>query len=542
MPDFDVLIVGAGAGGGVAAYALATRGLKVALLEKGRNPFPQLGRTPLRGSHFGDDEVKARRNFAFHDPFIEPRTFRQTSATTASVTAIQENGVAVGGGTNQYDGNSPRVQRADLKLKSTYGAVPGAAIEDWPLEYEDLVPYYELAEQLIGVQGLAGADPFAEPRRAYPMPPGAPTRACLLMAEGARSLGYHPHPMPIAINSVAYRGRPACQNAGFCNLGCPTNAKGSTAVTAVREALETGNLTVLSECCALAVETEPSGGRATGVRYLDGNGALQRVTATQVVLALNALETPRLLLASSSAAHPNGLGNGNDLVGRFLMFHVIFSAIGVWKDPIRSYRGRVSTHGMSDFTVPDGRPDWVRGGYVEMGGFIHPVAEGLQYPWPIHADFMKSGQYRNNISTVTVIGEDLPQASNRVDLDPTVEDVYGRAVARITYQRHAHDQAVIAYYLPKLSAIARAAGAESVLRFDDASLGGYQTKHLSGTTRMGRDPATSVCNEWGRLHGVDNVWIADGGVFPTSTAYNPTLTQQAMAWRTADRVAQELRP
>ena len=535
MPDFDVVIVGAGAGGGVAAYVLAKRGLKVALLEKGRNPVPGITAAPFRGSQFGDDEIKSRRAFAFHDPFSEPRTLRANESETAKVTPLQELGVGLGGGTNQYDGNSPRVQRADLKLLSTFGPVDGADVVDWPIGYEDLERYYDLAESLIGVQGLAGADPFAESRNPYPMPPGAPTKACLLLAEGARVLGYHPHPMPIAINSIAYRGRPACQNAGFCNLGCPTNAKGSTAVTAVREALETGNLTVLTECCALGVETEPSGQSVSAIRYLDGKGDVQRITGKRYILSLNALETPRLLLESASASHPNGLGNSSGLVGRYLMFHVIFQAVGVFADEVRSYRGRVSTHGVADFTVDDGSPGWLRGGYVEMGGFIHPVNEGADYPWPLHSELMKSGKYLRNIANVTMIGEDVPTLSNRIDLDPSVRDIYGRAVARITSARHPHDDALVSHYMPKLVAIARAAGAQSVLEIDDAKRSGtQQTKHLSGTTRMGNDPAKSVTDSWGKLHDLDNVWICDGGVFPTSTGFNPTLTQQALAWRTAE--------
>lgn len=534
MADFDAVIVGAGAGGGVAAYVLAAAGWKVALLEKGRNPFPTLEEPTLRGSLFGDDELKFRRGFAFHDPFIEPRTLRGSASEEAKVHRLQELGVAVGGGTNQYDGNSPRVQQADLRLKSTFGDVPGTTVVDWPLSYADLAGPYDEVERLIGVQGLAGSDPFAEGRGDYPMPPGAPTKACLLLVQGAQTLGLHPHPMPIAINSMPYRGRPACQNAGFCNITCPTNAKGSTGVTAIRDALATGNLTLLTEACVSGVELEPSGQRATGVRYLDAQGAPQVVTGRHVLLGLNAIETPRLLLESATASHPDGVGNSSGLVGRNLMFHIVFMAVGIFTEEVRSYRGRVSSHGFADWTVSDGTAGFVRGGYVELGGYIHPVDEGTSYPWPLHADLMKQGKFRRNISSATMMGEDLPQLTNRVDLDPKVRDVYGRAVARVTYARHAHDQAVVDTYLPRLEAVVKASGAESVLKVDPFLRDGeLQTKHLLGTTRMGTDPAASVCDPFGRLHDVENVWVVDGGLFPTSTAFNPTLTQQALAWRTA---------
>jgi choline dehydrogenase-like flavoprotein len=483
--DFDVAIIGSGAGGGVAAYVLASRGLRVALLEKGRNPYPTLGEEALRGSLFGNDEIKGRRYYAFHDPFIEPRTFRAGDGATLATGEVQGLGVTVGGGTVQYDGDCPRVQQADLRLLSTFGAVEGADVVDWPISYADLAPYYDEVERLVGVQGLAGADPFAEARGPYPMPPGYPPKGGTLLAKGAASLGYHPHPMPMAVNSMFYRGRPACVNCGFCAFGCPSNSKGSTAVTVIRDALLTGNCTLLSECCVTQIVMEPSGERASGVRYLDPKGVEQTLTASQVIVAANAIETPRLLLASATPAHPDGVGNGSGLLGRYLMFHIVFGTVGVFGEEIRSYRGRIVTHSMADFTVPDGSADYVRGGYVELGGQIRPVAEGVQVPYLLHKQLMVQGDYWRRIGSVAMMGEDVPVLANRVELDDALRN------------------------------------------------GVPDTKHLLGTTRMGTDPAKSVTNEWGRLHEVENVWIADGGVFPTSTAFNPTLTQQALAYRTA---------
>lgn len=532
--DFDVAIVGSGAGGGVAAHVLASRGLKVALLEKGRNAYPTLGEKELRGSLFGNDEIKGRRYYAFHDPFIEPRTFRAGDGATLATGEVQGLGVTVGGGTVQYDGDCPRVQQADLRLLSTFGAVEGADVVDWPISYADLAPYYDEVERLVGVQGLAGADPFAEPRGPYPMPPGHPPKGGLLLARGAESLGYHPHPMPMAVNSIFYRGRPACVNCGYCAFGCPSNSKGSTAVTVIRDALLTGNCTLLSECCVTRIVMEPSGERAGGVRYLDAKGVEQTLTASHVIIAANAIETPRLLLASAMPAHPDGVGNGSGLVGRYLMFHIVFGAVGVFGEEIRSYRGRIVTHSLADFTISDGSADYVRGGYVELGGQIRPVAEGVQVPYLLHKQLMVQGDYWRRIAGVAMMGEDVPVLANRVELDDAVRDVYGRPAARLTYARHPHDQAVVDRYMPRLSEIALAAGAKSVVENDDALRNGVpDTKHLLGTTRMGTDPAKSVTDAWGRLHEVSNVWIADGGVFPTSTAFNPTLTQQALAYRTA---------
>ena len=535
---FDVIIVGSGAGGGMAAHVLTQKGLKVALIEKGRNAYPTLGADILRQSLFGNDELRRRRYFGFHDPFIEPRTLIQATGGDATTVEFQGLGVTVGGGTVFYDGDCPRVQQIDLRALTNYGAVDGANLVDWPIAYSDLADHYDVVERLIGVQGAAGADPFAEPRGPYPMPPGRPPKAAAVLSKGAKTLGYHPHPMPMANNSIAYGGRPACVDCGFCSSGCPIDAKGSTAVTVIRAAQLTGNLTLLSETCVTQLLTTADGGHATGVTVIGPDGATQTLTAPQIILAANAIETPRLLLASANAAHPDGLGNSSGLLGRNLMFHTVFAAIGVFDDEIRSYRSRVVTHAMADFTVSDGSPGYLRGGYVELGGQTGPIDMGISVPRQVHKDIMVPGRYRRKISSVSMMGEDMPQLTNRVELDPKVRDVYGRPVARVTYVRHKRDQALIDYYMPKLHAIAVAAGAVEVLEIDFVAQDGVpESKHLMGTTRMGVDPQLSVTDPFGRLHDVDNVWIADGGVYPTSTGFNPTLTQQALAHRMATFLA-----
>lgn len=536
--DFDVMIVGSGAGGGVAAFVLASRGLKVALVEKGRNVHPGLGADGRPASLLGNDELRGRRYFGFQDPLIEPRVFLRGDGAARQVGTLQGLGVAVGGGTLHYDADCPRVTQLDLSMLSSLGPVPGADVVDWPFGYAELAPYFDEVERLLGVQGLAGSDPFAEARDPYPMPPGHPAKGGLLLSAAAARLGYHPHPIPMAINSLAYRGRPSCVSCGFCRQGCPVGAKGSTAVTVIRDALRTGNCTLLPESCVTRVDTEPSGERATGVTLIDPSGAEVKLTARHVIVACNALETPRLLLESATAAHPAGLGNGSGLLGRYLMFHFVFLALGVFDEEIRPYRGRPITHAMADFTVPDGSPDFVRGGYVELGGSIHPVEEGVSYPWLVHNELARGGKYRRRIAPVSMIGEDVPVHANRVELDDSVRDVYGRPALRVTYARHAHDQATVDRYFPRMEEIARAAGAREVMRVDDAErLGRPDTKHLLGTARMGLDPAASVCDPWGRLHELPNVWIADGSLWPTSTAFNPTLTQQALAYRTAAYLA-----
>jgi choline dehydrogenase-like flavoprotein len=543
----DVVVIGSGAGGGMSAKILAEGGLSVVLLEKGSNLFTGLGdKGRIRATHLGNDELKfVHRYLIDQDPRIEPRTYLEKDGDTPFVGRVNSLGVTVGGGTIYYDGNSPRCARKDFRIRSIYGQLPGTLMEDWPIGYEDLEPYYEDTERILGVQGEAGVNPFEEPRNPYPMPPGYSKYVSLLEAEAARRLGYHPAPTPIAINSRAYRGRPACANCGFCGShGCAIGAKGSTAVTTIREALLTGRCELRPESCVTRIETSADGSRVEAVRYLDARGQEVRQTAGAFVLAANAIESARLCLLSANAEHPAGLGNGSGMVGRNLMFHNVWSIVGFYPFRVHGHRGRVGTHGMDDFNrAPEhgesGRP--FGGGIVEFGQQLHPIAEAknLKVPGSFHKRYMRSSLFRDRLGVVTFIGEDPPVPTNRVELDPVVRDVYGLPVARIVYAPHENDYAAADFYVPKLKKVLREAGARFVFSslLSIQSGGIPDTKHILGTLRMGTDPATSVTDAWGKFRDLDNLYCADGGVFTTSTGYNPTLTIQALAYRQAKSIA-----
>ena len=538
----DAVVIGAGAGGGIAAKALAEAGLKVVLLEKGESFFVGLDRPQgIRRNRFGNDELKfVHRDFIDQDPRIEPRTYRREQGDSPFVGKVNSLAVTVGGGTIHYDGNSPRVQRKDLRARTIYGPIEGADLEDWPIDYPDLAPYYDEVERVIGVQGEAGANPFEEPRiTPYPMQPGYPKYHSLLLAGAARSLGYNPYPTPMAVNSTAYRGRPACASCGFCGShGCAINAKGSTAVTAVREALLSGNCELRTGCFVFRLRSSGSGERIEAVEYLGPDGEPVRQPGGLFILAGNAIESARLCLLSSSLVHPEGLGNGSGMVGRNLMFHTVYSVFGVFPQRLHIHRGCVGSHGMDDFNRepdPDDPDKIFGGGIVEFGAQLHPIDEAKNLPviGGLHKRYMQGSPLRDHLGVITYIGEDLPLSRNRVELDPEIHDVYGFPVAGITYREHPNDLCAAAHYLPKLEEILRAAGAETAFSVPEAmQTGGIpDTKHILGTLRMGTDPARSVTDPHGRFHEVENLYCADGGVFVTSTGYNPTLTIQALAAR-----------
>ncbi len=429
-------------------------------------------------------------------------------------------------------------------LHSTLGPVEGAQVADWPLRYEDLEPFYAEAERRIGVAGDASANPFAAWRSGpYPMAPGPPMYGALLSSEAARQVGLHPYAAPTAANSVPYDGRPACNNCGFCAFfGCPIHAKGDP-VSLLQGALSTGNAELVPDTFACRLVGD--GRRARGVEVLGPDGVARVIGARHVVLAGGAVETPRLLLLS---------GVDRPLVGRYLMTHFQTVAYGVFDEDLHPERGRAVTHVHDDAVVLDaaarraaaraGLP-WLRGGMVEHSGPALPVAEAKRYPWgPAHKKLMADSPMRRHLWAFTMQGEDLAQDTNVVDLDPSVRDARGVPVARLTYRPHHHELAASAHHrLRLIEALetmgARHSGAVTIpsaagdSAWQGARSAAPDSHHVMGTCRMGHDPATSVVDAFGRLHGWDNVVVADSSVFVTSAGYGPTLTLVALAMRAA---------
>ncbi len=545
LSSFDIIIIGSGAGGSAAAFILATHGKKVLVIETGTNYFPGLD-DPASGQPvplFSNDELKhTHRHFIEADPLVEPRTFRQSESDGVRSLAGDVNGLpkTVGGGAVHADMKYPRLQEWDFHLRSALGDVPGANFADWPLTYDELEPFYTEVETVVGVQGEAGSDPFAPKRsRPYPMPPGAPMYAALLAAEGATKAGYHPFPYPTAVNSRPYRGRPPCVDCGFCSgYGCPNNSKGSPAVTFLRDALLTGNCQVRYNATVTRFITDGGKKAVAAAEYLDASGARVQEKADIFVLAASAIEDARLCLLSDPGGA--GLGNSSGAVGRNLMFHFQTIAVGFFKQRIHGHRGRSVTHGMADFRGVPGDPNRPLGGIIEFGANADLISEAKNAAISLGArgdaltTLMRDSPFRDRIMALTMQAEDAPQLTNYVDLDPEVRDVYGLPVSRITYKNHDWELASRQFYGPKMVDILGLAGAQfafiAPMDVPPAS------RHVMGTLRMGSDPASSVCDASGKFHDLDNLYCADGAVFASSSGYNPTLTIQALALRTAANI------
>ncbi|HEY8075477.1 MAG TPA: GMC family oxidoreductase [Labilithrix sp.] len=537
LTTFDVCIIGSGAAGGAVAHMLTKAGKNVLVLEAGPCWYEKLddpNNQPV--PHHSNDELKAYiRNFLGPDNFVEPRSFRTQDSTSDrdSVGDVNPLPKHVGGGGVHADLKMPRFNVDDFHFGTLLaGMYDGTSFADWPVDYDMLEPFYAYMEKTVGIQGQKGSDPFASPISAdYPMPPGAKPYLVTKMEGGAQKQGITIFPYPSAINSRPYDGRPACVDCGMCSgYGCPSNAKSSCAVTLLRKALLTGKCQLQAE--TRVVKIVANGRTVDHLECLGPDGKPVQFRADQYVLAASPIEDARLLLLSGN------LGNSSDMVGRNLMFHLQTIGIGIFEERIHSYRGRAVSHGFSDFRGKAKDPMHLLGGIVEVGGAQGALQEStfytrilgtppFQYDGLKFKHLMQQSPARERLVALTMQAEDAPQLGNRVDLDPAVKDLDGLPVPRITYTNHKFELDARDFYSPKLLDLLGAAGARwtFIAPKDDIST----SAHIMGTLRFGNDPKSSVCGPDGKLHDFDNLWAADGSLFPTSSGYNPTHTIMTLA-------------
>jgi gluconate 2-dehydrogenase alpha chain len=556
----DVVVVGMGAAGGVAVLPLARAGLRVVGLEAG---------TWLNRRDFVPDEI---RNNVRDWPFLVKKTHgeRPTVRGNSSQTATQVGGHpmmnAVGGTSLHYWAQSWRLNPWDFRLVSEttrrYGAsrIPaGSTVEDWPFGYEELEPHYDAVEREVGISGQAGnvrgqinprGNPFEGPREEeYPMPPLRWTAFLERMADAAHGLGWTPFPGPAAINSEFYEGRPGCVYHGHCNRGgCHVDAKSATYVTTIPKAVETGNLKVVTRAHVTTIEVDGQG-RATGVNYLIGNEEFFQ-PASVVLLAGYTYENVRMLLLSTSPAYPNGLSNNGGQVGRHYFSHHQGAGVqALFPFDLGSWYGLpaqgVAVDDWADDNFDHSGLDFIGGGNLWVMSDRRPISAANMSTWgraPTWGSqwkaFIRDNADRTSGSYIQKTT--LPYETNYLDLDPTVKDTLGFPVIRITGSYGPNETAIAAFTQEKMEQWYRAAGAIDVTR---GGLGGAMgaSTHAYGGTRMGDNPETNVVDRWGFSHEVGNLGILGASVMGTSGARNPTLTSQALSWRTAQHLTEAWR-
>jgi choline dehydrogenase-like flavoprotein len=538
LKHVNAVVVGAGAGGGVVAKELATAGLSVALIERGkwysaadcRKDDLRNQRTSVLGNGFGPDDER--------NPRVLVDQQGRERVVLASEGGYSNNAACVGGGTFSYGAMAWRLMEQDFRMRATYGPVEGSTLDDWPIAYQDLEPYYEKAEWELGVSGDDSANIFKAPRkRPLPMPPLPPNREYQILYPAAKRLGLHPFDIPMLRNSVPYNGRGPCMRCRWCvGFACEVDARTGTHNTVIPKALATGNCELRTGCIVKEILVDDRG-RARGVTYFDAEDKLQEQLADLVIVSGAAVESARLLLNSKSRLFPNGLGNRHDWVGRNLQSHTYSGAVGLFDFDTYDDVGPGAQIAICDYN--HGNPGLV-GGAMLANEFIRlPYQFITQVPpfvpqWgAAHKEWVRNAFKR----TVVVMGptQEMPLYDARVQADPKVKDHWGIPVARLSGGKHPHTIEIARAMTQKAEAWLKEAGAVRTWRKPPPTgLSGGQ--HQAGTCRMGNDPKTSVVDRFCRVHDVDNVYVIDGSVHVTNGGFNPALTILAVAYYASDNL------
>ena len=532
----DFVVVGSGAAGGVMAKQLSTAGFSVVVLEQG----PWIQQEKFMELH---DEVAVFFNSALsNNPAKQPQTFRKTPSEAAKPAGTPDGyHRLVGGGSVCFTANYWRLHEVDFVERSKLGPIPGATLEDWPIRYADLEPYYTMAEYELGVSGQAGASPFDPPRsKPYPLPPMPVKSSGVLFDRAATKLGLHSFPAPLCIISQPYKGRTPCQHCGYClGFGCEYGAKSSTVFTMIPAAVATGKCEVRPESYVRKIEINDAG-RVTGATYFDKDKNEHFQAARAVVVCANGAETPRLLLMSDSKRFPSGLANSSGVVGKHLMFNGYSQNNGLFEGTLNEYKSVMATRILHDFYDADPKRGFYGGGGIDARFFGYPVLwvlNGLPPDVPAWGPEFKRAlkDYYNHTMSVDGHTTSLPVEANSISLDPKLKDDWGLPAMRVTYKDHADDIATMKFFQARCREILEAAGAKKIWSTPVTEQSGGV--HLLGTCRMGNDRRTSVIDKNHRTHDVRNLFVCDGSSMVTGGRGQPTATIQALAFRAGELIA-----
>lgn len=523
---YDVVIVGAGPSGAVAAKRLAEEGMSVICLEQGEYP----DYTKLRHSGF-EFELTKNHYFASNPNRRKAPADYPINVSSSDVEPLMWNGV--GGSSVLYAAAWHRLKPSDFRVRTV-----DAIADDWPLSYADLEPFYARVENDFAVSGVGG-DPAYPPGFDIPLPPFPLGEMDRKFAAAHDRLGWHWWPGSNSIATVKHNGLLPCVRRGACTWGCFDGAKASVDRTHWPASIKLG-VKLVQNARVLRVETG-SDGLASGVTYVDrGTGRTHFQPGRTVIVSANGVGTPRLLLNSASNDHPNGLANSSGLVGRRLMMHPYGTVSGLFDDFFENWQGPYGQRSYClEFAETRKDTNFYRGAKWQLMGMGGPLATVGAWPWGGNGDvwgenFHPTVQKRFGRSAYWgIMAEDLPSEENMVSLDPNLTDADGMPAAKITYKASQNTWDLLHYNQERAAESMREAGAYEIAVMPLQRETGW---HILGSVRMGDDPRTSVVDSFGRSHDVPNLFVMDGSVMPTSGAVNPTGTVAALALRNSEAI------
>ena len=502
--DIDLLIVGSGAAASIAAAKAAAVGKKVVMLEAG----PERRLQDLYSS-----QIWARR-LKWGGAQVEEEGNHKIGYNFNS-------GWGTGGSAMHHFGVWPRLHSNDFKQRSLFGQG-----RDWPIEYQDLQPFYDRVQQEIGLSGDAKQEKWRPEGQPYPMPPVPLLAHGKVIAKGFAAIGKDVAPIPLAINTQPRGDRAACLYDGWCDAGCPTGALANPLVHYLPLASK-NNAQIIHRATVTRLLTNKKGNKMEGVEYHDQQGVKHRLNARVVMLAAATIQNSRLMLASANSAHPQGLANRNEMVGRFLMTHPSNSIFGLFKEPTFPHLGATGGQLINQDNYDDKRAikdafggyQWLIANAVKPNDILGFVNSRPDIVGDKLAPFMRRAS--QHFGTMVYVADDIPLADNRVLLSSN-KDGFGVPLAKAIHNVLPETDTLCDYAIGQGEKIFRAAGAESVWHGPRIGM------HIMGGTIMGNDVSDSVTNQYGQTHEIDNLFIAGSGLFPSSGAVNPTFTLHAL--------------
>ncbi len=556
MDKFDVCIIGSGAGAGPIIYTLSKAGFKVLVLEKG--PW-------FKTKDFTKDEIIAVRR-SVYTPNLkdEPQVLEiqddkgnWIAKSNAKTGNDFWNGNCVGGSSNFMSGYFNRLKPNDFKLKSVYGEIKGANIEDWPISYGDLEPYYTKVEEIVGVSGKVISHKFQEPRstKDFPFPPLQENIVSKWIDSACKELNIDSVPLPRAILSRSKENRNACYYSNFCgSYGCSSDAKGSSRVSLINEALLTGNCKIIANAKVFHLKTNGEN-EITEAHYYK-NDEVKIAKAKIFVVAAQAIETSRLLLMSKNKEFPNGLANNSGNVGKNLIFSAGGSGYGhfyyddLTKEQIEALKKPgvfVNRTIHQWYEITDLENKKLKGGTIDFL-FEHANAtkRALGQKWNYDGSLLYGKDFKQQLKfyftrqrrlNFEVFADWLPTDDCFVTLDPKAKDKWNDPVARIRLGYHKHDLKIGTYLAKKGEQILQKMGAKDT---NFGVSGSAPPNLVAGGCRFGNNPKTSVLDKNCKAHEVKNLYITDASFMPTGGSVTYTWTIYANSFRVADAILGKL--